>query len=69
MYPNVRAEMARKNITITMLAKDPRIDCAVSTMSLKLKGKYDLSFKEAVSIKAILETDLTLEELFEVRAG
>lgn len=64
MYPEVKAEMARKNITITAIAKDPRVNCTVSTMSQKLKGKYPVLLKEAVAIKAILNSDLTLEELF-----
>lgn len=64
MYPEVRAEMGRKNITLTAIAKDPRVDCTVSTLSQKLKGKYPITLKEAVGIKAILNSDLTLEELF-----
>lgn len=65
MYPEVRAEMARKRITLTEIAKDPRIDSTVSHMSQKLGGRYPLLFKEAVAIKDILKSDLPLEVLFE----
>ena len=64
MYPNVEGEKARKKITLAMIANDPRIHCTVSTLSLKLTGKAPLSFKEAVAIKDILNSDLPLEELF-----
>ena len=65
MFPNVKAEMARKNITLEMIAKDPRINCTTSTLSLKLNGKYPLKWCEAVAIKEILGSDLPLEVLFE----
>lgn len=64
MYPNVEAERGRRKITLAMMASDPRIDCTVSTMSMKLTGKAPLTFKEAVAIKDILDSDLPLEELF-----
>ena len=54
MFPEVRAEMARKNITLKMMAHDGRINCTVSTLSLKLNGKAPLLFGEASAIKAIL---------------
>lgn len=65
MYPNVEAEKARTKTTLAIMANDPRIDCTVSTLSLKLTGKAPLTFKEAVAIKEILNSELTLEELFE----
>ena len=64
MYPNVKAEMARNNVTLAVIANDPRVDCTISTLSLKLNGKAPLLFKEAVAIKEIVKSDLTLEELF-----
>ncbi|NSG75587.1 XRE family transcriptional regulator [Anaerostipes hadrus] len=65
MYPNVEAEKARTKTTLAIMASDPRINCTVSTLSLKLNGKAPLTFKEAVTIKNILKSDLPLEELFE----
>lgn len=64
MYPEVRAQMARKNIPIKTLADDPRINCTVSTMSLKLSGKAPLLFAEAIAIKDLIRSDLPLEKLF-----
>ena len=64
MYANVRAEMARNRVTLAVMAEDPRIDCTVTTLSNKLNGKAPLLFKEAVAIKELVKTDLTLEELF-----
>ena len=64
MFPNVEGAKARNKVTLEMLARDPRIDCTVSTMSQKLNGKAPLTFKEALAIKDILGSELTLEELF-----
>jgi len=63
MYPNVRAEMGRKGLTILALAKETGI--RYQTLAEKLKGKSDLTLAEAKNIKRALETDLSLEELFE----
>ena len=64
MYPNVEAEKAKKKVTLEKMAHDERINCTVSTMSQKLNGKAPLSFKEALAIKDILNSDMPLEELF-----
>lgn len=64
MFPNVKAEMARNNVTLAVIANDPRVDCTISTLSLKLNSKAPLLFREAVAIKDIVKSDLTLEELF-----
>lgn len=63
MYPNVRAEIARKNITIGKLAGE--LDIGLSTLSLKLKGEYPITLNEAKKIKAVLGCDIPLEVLFE----
>lgn len=63
MYPNVRAEIARKNITMGKLAEE--LDITLSTLSLKLKGEYPITLKEAKKIKAVLGCDIPLETLFE----
>lgn len=62
MYPNVRAEMARRKITLEILATE--LGRPVPTLSLKLNGKSPLLFEEAVAIKKALGIDMTLEELF-----
>lgn len=68
-YPNFEAEKARKSLTLEMIASDPRIDCTVSTLSLKLNGKFALTFPEALAIKDILGVDIPLEVLFEEKSN
>lgn len=63
MYPNLRAEMARKNITLADLADS--VGVTVSTISQKLNGKFPITLKEAKAIKERIGVDLPLEELFE----
>ena len=66
-YPELRVEMARKNISVTMIANDPRIRRTVSTMSMKLTGKADLLLREAIAIKQILGTNTPIEILFQTK--
>lgn len=66
MYPNVRAEIARKNLTLTVIAE--RMGIGVSTLSTKLKnGNFTVT--EAKKLKEIVGTTLTLEELFETEGS
>lgn len=62
MFPNVRAEMGRKNLTILALSNKTGI--RYQTLTEKLKGKSDITIAEARKIKDALDTDLPLEELF-----
>lgn len=64
MYPNIRAEIARKRLTLAELAKEMNI--APQTLSGKLTGRHDFQFSEAAKLKDILGYEGTLEELFEV---
>jgi transcriptional regulator with XRE-family HTH domain len=61
MYPNLRAEMARKNFTAEEMAK--KIGRTNGTFSLKFNGKAEFSLAEAFKIKSALETDLSIDEL------
>lgn len=63
MYPNVRAELARKGATLTKLAEYLGIN--LSTLSLKFNGKSEWSFAEVLKVKEFLGTDMPLEKLFE----
>lgn len=63
MYPNLRAELARKNITRGEIAKKC-LGIRPSTLSLKLAGLSEFYFREAVDIKRYLGVDMPLEELF-----
>jgi hypothetical protein len=67
MYPNCKAELARKNITLDKLAKV--LGLSITTTSLKLSGKYPLTLMEAKAIKKFLEVDIPLEVLFEEARG
>jgi cyanate lyase len=63
LYPNCKAELARQDITLEMLAKV--LGRSLTTVSLKLNGKYPLTLREAKAIKNFLKVDMPLEELFE----
>lgn len=63
MYPNLRAELARRRITFSHLAS--MIGVTVGTMSQKNGGKASFTLDEAIAIKNVLETDMPLEELFQ----
>lgn len=62
MYPNVEAEIARKRTTKTKLARQMGI--TLGTLSLKLSGKSDITFPEAIKIKQLLNVDMPIEILF-----
>ncbi|MFV0520069.1 MAG: helix-turn-helix transcriptional regulator [Lachnospirales bacterium] len=62
MYRNVMAEMKRKGLKQSDLAKV--LSLAPSTVNQKLNGKSEFNLKEAAKIKEILGVDTTLEELF-----
>lgn len=62
MYPNVEAEIARKRTTKTKLARQMGI--TLGTLSLKLSGKSDITFPEAIKIKQLLKVDMPIEKLF-----
>ena len=63
MYPNLKAELARRNITYEMLAD--KLNISVSSVCLKLNGKSPITLIEAKQIKKIVNTDLPIEKLFE----
>lgn len=63
MFPNLKGEMARKGINLSALSELTNIP--LQRLSAKLSGKRKLTFEEAVLIKAKLEVDMPLDELFE----
>jgi transcriptional regulator with XRE-family HTH domain len=63
MYPNLNAELARKDIKLEQLARV--LGLSVGTVSQKKNGLYDFTLKEAKAIKHFLQVDIPLEELFE----
>lgn len=62
MFPNLKAELSRRGVTLTDLAKV--LNVTVSTVSLKLNGKTPLTLAEAKAIKNYIGVDIPLEELF-----
>lgn len=68
MYPNLNAELARKNLTLENVVDELRkrgIYRTIATLSLKKNGRYPFTLNEAKALKAIVGTDLPLEVLFE----
>ena len=63
MYRNLKAEMARNDVTARELAK--RVGMTEASFSLKMHGKRQFSIYEAKRIRRVLGTDVELEELFE----
>lgn len=66
MYPNLKAEMARKGVTLSVLAD--YLGITIGTLSLKLNGKYPITWDEAIKIKKFLGVDISLEVLFSEEA-
>ena len=62
MYRNVKAELARQGLKLEDLAE--ALNLTIGTVSMKLNGKYPITFREAVRTKAFLKVDTPLEELF-----
>lgn len=68
MFPNLRAEMARRKVTNAMLAD--ALGVTPETLLRKLCGKSKIDLDEALSIKRYLadikpfEPDMPLEVLF-----
>lgn len=72
MYPNMRAEIARKNLKLEDIVakmKKKGFNLSVSMLSQKLNGKYPIYLDEAKALKAIVETDIPLEVLFSEEAS
>lgn len=66
MFPNLKAEMARRSITALKLSELCGINNA--TLNGKLNGKIGITLKEAISIKKALGIDMDLEDLFEEKS-
>jgi Plasmid maintenance system antidote protein len=65
MHPNLRAEMARRGITISDIAK--LLGVRYATACDKLNGKYRFYYDEALKIKRHFFPDCSLEYLFETK--
>lgn len=61
-YPNLNAEIARKNLTLLALSR--KIGIATSSLSNKLNMKVAFSLDEALKIKKALNVEMPIESLF-----
>ncbi|RUS42057.1 hypothetical protein ELR57_27460 [Cohnella sp. AR92] len=64
MFPNLRAEMARKNIDGVRISAV--IGCTPKTFSKKMNGKGEFTRVELFTIQREFFPNLTIEYLFEV---
>lgn len=63
MFPNLRAEITRRNVKMADVAE--AIGLSETHFSLKMTGKYGFTLKEAFAIKQFLKTKLSIDELFQ----
>ena len=63
MYPNLEAELKRRNIKRIDLAK--HLGIGISAISDKMQHKSDFSLSAAIAIKKFLGVDFPLEYLFD----
>lgn len=63
MFPNLRAEITRHNLTMAEVAD--AIGISVTHFSLKMNGKYGFTLQEAFNIKKFLKTKLSIDVLFQ----
>jgi len=64
MYKNIKAELARRDMSLVELSTITGIK--YMTLYNKIKGKTPFTLDEAKKIKAALDIDVPIEELFEV---
>lgn len=62
MYPNLRAEIARLNLTYGEVAKG--IGRSESQFSMKMSGKTGWTLADAFEVKKFLKTKLPIDVLF-----
>lgn len=63
MYRNAKAAMVKVGLILEDLSSN--LGGTVSTWSLKLNGKAPITLNEAKGFKRLVNTDMSLEELFE----
>lgn len=63
MYGNVKAEIARRNMTALSLSEKTGI--RYQTLTAKLAGASPITIKEAKAIRDALNPELSIDELFD----
>jgi DNA-binding XRE family transcriptional regulator len=66
VFKNIERIIFDKGLKKRDIAK--ALGISYNTFLLKLKGEYYFTLDEAIKLKEILETDLTVEELFKTAA-
>ena len=67
MYPNFKAEYARRDFTLEKLVEEMKnrgLSRTVQTLSKKLNGKYPLTLGEAKMLRDIVAPKIPLDTLF-----
>ena len=64
MFPNLRAEMARKGLDGVDISA--RLGCSQKTFSNKMNGKSEFTRAEIFTIRNEFFPDLTIEYLFQI---
>ncbi len=67
MYPNLNAEMARKNVTQIDISE--KLNISYSTVSDKINGKKDFKLKECKDIISKLLPGNTIDYLFQTTSS
>ena len=71
MYPNFNAEYARRGFTLEKLTEEMEkrgYKRTISTLSLKLNGKYKLTLGEAKILRDIVAPEMSIDVLFSEEA-
>lgn len=63
MYKNLKAEMARRDMTALTLSDKSGI--RYQTLTAKIAGASPITIKEARAIRDAINPDLTIDELFD----
>lgn len=66
MYPNLKAELARRDITVAELAERTGIN--YQTLAKKISGKAPIAINEARIIRDAIDKELTVDYLFQEAA-
>lgn len=65
MFENLKAEMARKGLTIMDFSKDAELNLSYETLRNKFSGKTEWNKREMFFLKKKYFKDKTIEYLFE----
>lgn len=65
MFENLKAEMARKGLTIMDLSKNTELNLSYETLRNKFSGKTEWNKREMFLLKKNYFQDKTIEYLFE----